>query len=57
MQCEGVDAVLDNLQEAGVSAVSAAPYVAEPAVPETSDRREPPDDGNRGMVRIVDRAL
>jgi len=31
VQAEGVNAVLDNLQEAGVNTVSTTSYVAEPA--------------------------
>ena len=57
VQAEGVNAVLDNLQQAGVNTVSTAAYVAEPIEPANSDRREPPDDGSKGMVRIVDRPL
>jgi len=60
VQAEGVNAVLDNLQEAGVNTVSTTSYVAEPAgVTELGPgiRREPPEDGGRGMDRIVDRPL
>lgn len=57
IQAEGVNAVLDNLQEAGVSAVSTTVYVAEPAAPGPDARREPPEDGGRGLNRIIDRPL
>jgi hypothetical protein len=59
VQAEGVNAVLDNLQQAGVNTVSTAPYVAEPTDPANADRREPPDEGrkNKEAVRIIDRPL
>lgn len=57
VQAEGVIAVLDNLQEAGVGAVSTTIYVAEPSAPGPGVRREPPEDGGRGLSRIVDRPL
>ncbi len=57
IQAEGVNTVLDNLQEAGVNAVSTTIYVAEPTEPGPDARREPPEDGGRGMSRIVDRPL
>jgi hypothetical protein len=57
IQSEGIHAVLDNLQAAGVTAVSTSPYVAEPCEPAEADRREPPDDGGKGLTRIIDRPL
>lgn len=57
IQAEGVNAVLDNLQAAGVTAVSTTNYVAEPAEPGPGVRREPPEDGGRGLARIIDRPL
>ena len=57
IQAEGVNAVLDNLQAAGVSAVSTTVYVAEPTEPGPSARREPPEDGGRGLDRVIDRPL
>lgn len=57
IQAEGVNAVLDNLQEANVGAVSTTVYVAEPTEPGPDARREPPEDGGRGLSRIVDRPL
>ena len=59
IQAEGVNAVLDNLQQAGVNTVSTAAYVAEPTDPANADRREPPDEGrtNKEAVRIIDRPL
>ncbi len=57
IQAEGVNAVLDDLQQAGVNAVSTTMYVAEPTAPGPDARREPPEDGGRGMRRIVDRPL
>lgn len=57
IQAEGVNAVLDNLQNAGVNTVSTTVYVAEPTEPGPDARREPPDDGGRGLNRIVDRPL
>ncbi len=57
IQAEGVNAVLDNLQNAGVNAVSTTSYVAEPTEPGPTARREPPEDGGRGLNRIIDRPL
>jgi hypothetical protein len=57
LQCEGVDAVLDNLvMKAGANAVTTSPYVMEPA-DETTGAREPPDDAGAGAVRLLDRPL
>ncbi len=49
--------MLDNLQEAGVGAVSTTTYVAEPTEPGPDARREPPEDGGRGLARVIDRPL
>lgn len=57
IQAEGVNAVLDNLQEAGVTVVSTSPHVAEPAPKEKSDQREPPENGDKGVHRVIDRPL
>ena len=57
LQCEGVDAVLDNLvMKAGVNAVTTSPYVMESA-DEATGAREPPDDAGAGAVRLLDRPL
>jgi hypothetical protein len=55
-QSEGVDAVLDNLVKAGVTAVATSPYVMGPA-DERTGQREPPDDAGAGAVRLLDRPL
>jgi len=55
-QCEGIDAVLDNLQAAGASALATSPYLLEIA-PVGDGAREPPPDGDAGGVRPLDRAL
>ncbi len=57
IQAEGVNAVLDNLQNAGVNTISTTVYVAESTEPGPHAHREPPDDGGRGLNRIVDRPL
>ncbi len=57
IQAEGINAVLDNLQDAGVGAVSTTTYVAAPAEPGPGVHREPPDNGSRGLSRIIDRPL
>lgn len=66
VQSEGVDAVLDGLAAAGVTAVATAPVIAELVEPShtghghDSDpglRREPPIDGGAGTVRHVVRKL
>jgi hypothetical protein len=56
LQNEGIDAVLDNLVRAGVTAVATSPYVMEPAEEQTGGR-EPPDDAGAGNVRYLDRPL
>lgn len=53
-QSEGVEAVLDRLQAAGVTAVATSPYVMEPA---EDGVREPPADSDAGKVRLLDRPL
>ncbi|MBT3995564.1 MAG: hypothetical protein HOJ22_06480 [Chloroflexi bacterium] len=57
IQAEGVNAVLDNLQSIGATSVSTSTYVAEPAIDGEGDRREPPQNGNKGLVREIDRPL
>jgi hypothetical protein len=66
-QSEGVNAVLDSLADAGVTAIATAPSVYEPvdALPGGEDagsseelpRREPPVDAGAGSVRVVERLL
>ena len=56
LQSEGVAAVLDRLQEAGVNAVTTSPYVMELTDEETGGR-EPPIDAGAGKVRLLDRPL
>jgi len=53
-QSEGIDAVLDRLEAAGVTAVATSPYVMEPA---PDGVREPPADADAGKVRLLDRPL
>lgn len=55
-QAEGVDAVLDRLQAAGVTALATSPYVME-QVADGEGSREPPADGGAGDVRLLDRPL
>ena len=55
-QAEGVDAVLDRLQAAGVNAVATSPYVMRPVM-DGQGSREPPIDGGAGAVRLLDREL
>lgn len=55
-QCEGIDAVLDNLQAAGASALATSPYLLEIAAA-GDGAREPPPDGDAGGVRPLDRPL
>lgn len=57
VQAQGVNAVLDNLQAIGATSVSTSTYVAEPAADGEGDRREPPQNGNKGLVREIDRPL
>ncbi len=57
LQCEGVEAVLDNLvRRAGVNAVATSPYVMEEGNQNTGNR-EPPIDAGAGSVRLLDRPL
>jgi hypothetical protein len=56
LQVESVEAVLDRLQAAGVTAVTTSPYVMELADEKTGSR-EPPIDAGAGSVRLLDRAL
>src|SRR5213592_2531339 len=57
LQCEGVDAVLDNIiMKAGANAVTTSPYVMESA-DQATGVREPPDDAGAGAVRLLDRPL
>jgi len=56
-QTEGVEAVLDNLQErARATAVTTSPYVMAPAEGPGAGR-EPPGDTAAGSVRLLDRPL
>jgi len=55
-QNEGVDAVLDALAGAGVTAVTITPRVLEPSDAPGSFR-EPPIDAGEGKVRVLDRPL
>ncbi len=55
-QAEGVAAVLDRLQAAGVTAVATSPYVMAEAAPGEGGR-EPPIDAGAGSVRLLDRPL
>jgi len=64
IQSEGVQAVLDGLAAAGVTAVATSPMVAEAVEPSPyihdsnpNLRREPPIDGGAGTVRHVTRQL
>ena len=55
-QCEGIEAVLDNLQAVGATALVTSPYLLSLATP-GEGAREPPPDGEAGRVRPLDRAL
>jgi hypothetical protein len=55
-QCEGVESVLDRLQALGANALVTSPYLLELA-PAGEGAREPPPDGDAGIVRPLDRAL
>jgi len=57
IQFEGIDAILDRLTDAGVTAVATVPSVVEPTDDLKAGRREPPDDGGEGMARVVDRPV
>ena len=55
IQTEGVDALLDNLARAGVTAVATSPYVMAPA-DEATGVREPPADADdwKGIPDKID---
>jgi len=53
-QYEGIDSLLDKLQNAGVTDIATSPYVMEPSANGT---REPPADAGAGKVRLLDREL
>ncbi len=55
-QAEGIEAVLDRLQAAGVTAIATSPYVMAPAAAGEGGR-EPPIDAGAGSVRLLDRPL
>jgi len=55
-QCEGIEPVLDRLASAGVSEICTSPYLMELASP-ADGAREPPADGDAGLVRPLDRPL
>ncbi|MEO5764600.1 MAG: hypothetical protein ABIR52_04765, partial [Casimicrobiaceae bacterium] len=56
-QIEGVEAVLDRVQQrAGAVAIATSPYVMAPAA-EGTGSREPPIDGGAGSVRVLDRPI
>lgn len=55
-QCEGIEAVLDNLQAAGATALVTSPYLMRIVAP-GEGAREPPPDGEAGGIRPLDRAL
>ena len=55
-QYEGVDAVLDRVQQIGATAIATSPYVMA-ACPDGEGGREPPADGDAGKVRPLDRSL
>ncbi len=57
IEYEGADVVLDNLINAGVTTVATAPIVVRPTDDPSEGRREPPDDGGEGFVRVVDRPI
>lgn len=56
VQCEGVEPVLDRLEQLGVTSITTMPSVAG-EVPEGQGAREPPIDGGAGGVRVLDRPL
>ncbi|MEO1106049.1 MAG: hypothetical protein AAFW98_20340, partial [Pseudomonadota bacterium] len=53
-QAEGIEAVLDRLEAAGVDEIATSPYVM---APDPDGTREPPADGGQGFVRLLDRPL
>lgn len=54
--CEGIEPVLDRLQQLGATALATSPYVMEPGTADDGCR-EPPADGEAGKVRPLDREL
>ncbi|MEM0909194.1 MAG: hypothetical protein AAGJ94_17650, partial [Pseudomonadota bacterium] len=56
VQAEGVEAVLDRLEAAGVNGIATSPYVME-LVADGVGSREPPADAEAGGVRLLDRPL
>ena len=54
--CEGIEGVLDRVQELGATAIATSPYVLEVA-PDGTGAREPPLDAGAGSVRPLDRPL
>jgi hypothetical protein len=56
IQSEGIDAVLDTLEQLGATAVTTSPYVAMRTEPELG-LREPPLDAGAGQGRKLDRPL
>lgn len=55
-QCEGIGPVFDRVQALGASAIATSPYVMAMA-PRGEGGREPPADGEAGVVRPLDREL
>ena len=55
-QYEGVEAVLDRVQQIGATSLATSPYVMA-ACPDGEGGREPPADGDAGKVRPLDRPL
>ena len=53
---EGVDAVLDQVEAIGATAIATSPYVLERCA-DGEGAREPPPDGEAGKVRPLDREL
>ncbi len=53
-QSEGIDKLLDRLQEANVTDIATSPYVM---AADSKGTREPPVDGGAGKVRLLDREL
>ena len=55
-QYEGIEPVLDRVAALGATAIATSPYVLEPA-PDGTGAREPPPDGEAGLIRPLDREL
>lgn len=53
-QSEGIEKLLDRLQQANVTDIATSPYVMEA---DSRGTREPPVDGGAGKVRLLDREL